>query len=108
MGTIPLNSSITSQLSSPEVLPAGLNYLLLSVTCCRLKTSACPEKWCGCALRLCGASDWHAHEVIKEEPACVALNKALLSLVRHYMRVALASQAQLPHVLHFPSLICRC
>lgn len=55
-------------------------------------------------LGLYGASDWHAHVFIKEEPACVALNKAPLSLVDHYMREALASKAQLPRVLHFPSL----
>lgn len=53
---------------------------------------------------LYGVSDWHAHEVIKEEPACVALNKAPLSLVGHYMSEALASKAQRPRVLHFPSL----
>ena len=53
---------------------------------------------CGCMMGLYGVSDWHAHEVIKEEPACVALNKAPLSLAGHYMRKALASQAQLPHV----------
>lgn len=53
---------------------------------------------------LCGVSDWHAHEVIKEEPACVALSKAPLSLVGHYTRQALASKAQLPCVLHCPSL----
>lgn len=41
---------------------------------------------------LYGVSDWHAHEVIKEEPACVALNKAPLSLVGHYMSKALASK----------------
>lgn len=45
---------------------------------------------------LYGVSDWHAHEVIKEEPACVAPNKAPLSLVGHYMSKALASKAQLP------------
>lgn len=32
-----------------------------------------------------GLSDWHAHEVIKEETACVAPNKGPLSLVGHYM-----------------------
>lgn len=53
---------------------------------------------------LCGRSDWRAHEVIKEEPACAALNKASLSLLGHYMREAVASKAQPPHVLHFPSL----
>lgn len=53
---------------------------------------------------LCGVSDWRAHEVIKEEPACVAPNKAPLSLLGHSMREALASKAQPPHVLHFPSL----
>lgn len=41
---------------------------------------------------------WHAHEVIKEEPACVAWNKAPLSLGGHYMSNALASRAQLPHI----------
>ena len=44
---------------------------------------------------LYGVSDWHAHEVIKEEPACVTPNKAPLSLVGHYMSKALASKAQL-------------
>lgn len=67
-----------------------------------------PEKCCGCMTGLYGASDWHAHEVIKEEPACVAANKAPLSLVGHYISEALASKAQLPCVLHFPSLTLRC
>lgn len=48
---------------------------------------------CGRMTRLCGVNDWHAHEVIKEEPARVAPNKAPLSLVGHYMSQALASKA---------------
>lgn len=32
-----------------------------------------------------GLSDWHAHEVIKEEAACVAANKDPLSSLGHYM-----------------------
>ena len=59
---------------------------------------------CDVAAGLYGVNDWHAHEVNKEEPACVALNKAPHSLVGHYMREALASKAQLPCILHFPSL----
>lgn len=53
---------------------------------------------------LCGVNDWHAHEVIKEEPACVAADKAPLSLLDHYMSRALASKAQPDHAVHFPSL----
>lgn len=53
---------------------------------------------------LCGVNDWHAHEVIKEEPARVAVDKALLSLVDHYMSRALASKAGPGHAVHFPSL----
>lgn len=53
---------------------------------------------------LCGVNDWHAHEVIKEEPARVAADKALLSLVDHYMSRALASKAEPGHAVHFPSL----
>lgn len=59
---------------------------------------------CGRMTGLCGVSDWHAHEVIKEEPARVAPNKAPLSLVGHYMSQALASKAQSCRALHFPSL----
>lgn len=59
---------------------------------------------CGRMTGLCGVNDWHAHEVIKEEPARVALNKAPLSLVGHYMSQALASKAQPCRALHFPSL----
>lgn len=55
-------------------------------------------------MHVCGVCDWHAHEVIKEEPACVAPNKAPLSLVGHYKSEALASEARLILILHFLSL----
>lgn len=41
-------------------------------------------------------SDWQVYEVNREEPACVAVDKAALSSAGHYMWEALASKAQLP------------
>lgn len=52
-------------------------------------------------MHVCGVCDWHAHEVIKEEPAP---NKAPLSLAGHYKSEALAWKARLTRILHFLSL----
>lgn len=79
-------------------------YVLEASRAARSHDGAVLQKCCRCLMGLYGVSDWHSHEVIKEEPACVALNKAPLSSVGHYMREALDSKAQLPRVLHFPSL----
>lgn len=47
-------------------------------------------------MHVCGVCDWHAREVTKEEPACVAPNKAPLSFMGRYKSEALALEAP-PH-----------